>query len=275
MSGWRRWFPPDIRAEKTDRYTPSGTEPMTDAAQQEPVCVVAGVGPGNGEAFARQFAAQGYKVGLLSRRKDRIGALSAELRHSRAVVCDVTDAKSLENAFVEIETELGPVEVLIYNAGQAVWGDVESVTAAEFEEAWRVNTLGLFLAARQTIRGFTTCDLATTETSRGFRGAIVVVGATASLRGAAGTAAFAPAKAAQRSLTQSLARYLWPKGIHVSLIIIDGIVDSPGAREMFPGRPDQFFVKPTAVAKIALELVCQDPSAWSFEVEARPFAEKW
>ncbi len=238
---------------------------MADPVLRPPVCVVAGAGPGNGAAFAQRFAAEGYAVALLARSKDRTAALAAELPHARAFACDVSDAPSVEAAFAAVEAELGPAEVLIYNAGKGVWGDVERVTPAEFEEAWRVNTLGLFLAARRVIPRMTAAA----------RGAIVVVGATASLRGGAETAAFAPAKAAQRSLAQSLARRLWPMGVHVALIIIDGVVDGASTRRMFPDRTDDFFVKPAAVADIALALARQDRSAWSFEVEARPFGEKW
>jgi NADP-dependent 3-hydroxy acid dehydrogenase YdfG len=238
---------------------------MNDVIQTRPVCVVAGVGPGNGEAFARRFASEGYAVALLARRKDRIDGLARELPNTRAYACDLTDAASVEGAFAAFEAEVGPVDVLIFNAGKGVWGDVEHVTPAEFEEAWRVNALGLFLAARRVIPAMTAAK----------RGAILVVGATASLRGMVGTAAFASAKAAQRSLTQSLARNLWPKGIHVSLIIIDGVVGGPETRKMIPDKPDEFFVKPEAVADIALALVAQNRSAWSFEVEARPFSEKW
>ena len=238
---------------------------MNDALERRPVCVVAGVGPGNGEAFARRFATQGYSVALLARRKDRIEALAGELPNARAFACDVTDAASVQAALAAAEAELGQAEVLIYNAGKGVWGDVEQVKPADFEEAWRINALGLFLTARRVIPAMTAAG----------RGAIVVVGATASLRGMAGTAAFASAKAAQRSLTQSLARHLWPKGIHVALIIIDGVVGGPETRQRFSDKPDDFFVKPAAVADIALSLVRQDRSAWSFEVEARPFSEKW
>jgi NAD(P)-dependent dehydrogenase (short-subunit alcohol dehydrogenase family) len=238
---------------------------MSEAIPRRPVCAVAGVGPGNGEAFARRFAAEDYAVALLARRKDRIEALAAELANSRAFACDVTQPASVEAVFAAIEAELGPIEILIYNAGKGVWGDVETVTSADFEEAWRINALGLFLTARRVIPAMTAAG----------RGAIVVVGATASLRGMAGTAAFASAKAAQRSLAQSLARHLWPKGVHVSLIIIDGVVGGPDTRERFPGQPEDFFVKPAAVADIALALARQDRSAWSFEVEARPYAEKW
>ena len=238
---------------------------MSDASRTRPVCVVAGVGPGNGEAFARGFASQGYAVALLARRKDRIEGLAGELNNARAYACDLTNAVSLEGAFAAIEAELGAVEILIYNAGKGVWGDAERVTPADFEEAWRVNTLGLLLTARRVIPSMIAAQ----------RGAILVVGATASLRGMAGTAAFASAKAAQRSLAQSLARHLWPKGIHVSLIIIDGVVGGSETRAMFADKPEEFFVKPHAVAHIALALVAQDRSAWSFEIEARPFGERW
>lgn len=238
---------------------------MSEPVEHRPVCAIAGVGPGNGEAFARRFAAEGYCVALLARRKDRIEPLAAELPGARAFSCDVTDAASVEAAFAAVETEQGPVEALIYNAGKGVWGDVEKVTQADFEEAWRVNTLGLFLASRRVIPNMTASG----------RGGIVVVGATASLRGMAGTAAFASAKAAQRSLTQSLARHLWPKGVHVSLIIVDGVVGGAETRKMFSDKPDDFFVKPAAIADIAFALKRQERSAWSFEVEARPFGEKW
>jgi NAD(P)-dependent dehydrogenase (short-subunit alcohol dehydrogenase family) len=238
---------------------------MSKSVERRPVCAVAGVGPGNGEAFARRFAAEGYAVALLARRKERIEALAAELPNAGAFSCDVTDAGSVETAFAAIEAELGPVEVLIYNAGRGVWGDVETVTPEDFEEAWRVNTLGLYLTARRVIPAMTTAA----------RGAIVVIGATASLRGMAGTAAFASAKAAQRSLAQSLARHLWPRGVHVSLIIVDGVVGGLETRKMFSDRPDDFFVEPDAVADIGYNLPRQHSSAWSFEVEARPFSEKW
>jgi NADP-dependent 3-hydroxy acid dehydrogenase YdfG len=238
---------------------------MSESIRRRPVCAVAGVGPGNGEAFARRFAAEGYAVALLARSKERIEVLAAELPNASAFACDVTDAASVETAFAAAEEELGPVEVLIYNAGKGVWGDVETVTQDDFEETWRVNTLGLFLTARRVIPAMTTAA----------RGVIVVVGATASLRGMAGTAAFASAKAAQRSLAQSLARHLWPKGVHVSLIIVDGVVGGLETRKLFSDKPDDFFVKPDAVAGIAYALIRQDRSAWSFEVEARPFGEKW
>ena len=107
------------------------------------------------------------------------------------------------------------------------------------------------------------------------RGTIVFIGATASRRGGPRSAAFAPAKAAQRSLAESMARSLWPAGIHVALIVVDGVVDLPRTRKAMPDKPDSFFIKPDGVAETVFQLCAQEPSAWSFEVEARPSGETW
>lgn len=106
-------------------------------------------------------------------------------------------------------------------------------------------------------------------------GNIIVIGATSSRRGVARTAAFAPATAAQKSFTESIARHLWPKHIHVALIIVDGVVDLPRTREMMKDKPADFFISPDDLADVAFHLTTQPRSAWSFEVEARPFKENW
>jgi NAD(P)-dependent dehydrogenase (short-subunit alcohol dehydrogenase family) len=233
-----------------------------------PVCAVVGVGPGNGEAFARRFAADGYAIALMARRAELTGKLAAELLRARSYACDAADAASIEAAFAATRADLGDVDVLIHNAGSGggpIWGNVEEVTTEALESAWRINTLGLFLAARQAIPAM----------RRKGKGAIIVVGATASRRGAAGAAAFAQAKVGQRALAESMARHLWPAGIHVALIVVDGVVGGPVTRSRFTDRPDDFFIDPAGVAAIAADLVKQDRSAWSFEVEARPFKEKW
>ncbi len=235
------------------------------ANDKAPVCTVVGVGPGNGEAFARRFSAEGYALALLARGGDLTSRLASELPRAKAYACDVADAASVAAAFERIRAELGDVDVLIFNAGSGVWGSIEEVSPEDFERAWRTNAFGLFLAARQAIPAMR---------ARG-RGAIIVVGATASRRGVAGTAAFAPAKMAQRGLAESMARHLWPAGIHVALIVVDGVVGGPVTRSRFADRADEAFIAPAGVADIAARLVKQDRSAWSFEVEARPFAEKW
>ncbi len=235
------------------------------ANEKAPVCAVVGVGPGNGEALARRFSADGYAVALLARRGELTARLARELPRAEAYPCDTADAGSVDLAFKTIRADLGDVEVLVFNAGSGVWGTIEEVSAEDFERAWRVNTLGLFLTARQAIPAM----------RRRGQGAIIVVGATASRRGVAGTAAFAPAKMAQKGLAESMARHLWPAGIHVALIIVDGPVLSPAALARFPDLPEDALITPAGVADIAANLVRQDRSAWSFEVEARPYAEKW
>lgn len=229
------------------------------------VCAVVGVGPGNGAALARRFAADGYAVALLARSTKTTSELAGELPDARAFECDVGDAGSVARAFAAIRSELGEVDVLAFNAGSGVFGSLDDVTAADFEAAWRVNALGLLLVAKEIVPAMKEAQ----------SGAIVVIGATASRRGVPRTTAFAPAKAAQRSLCESLARQLGPSGIHVALIIVDGVVDLPRTREWMKDKPDEFFVRPSGVADLASFLVGQDRSAWTFEAEARPFAESW
>lgn len=231
----------------------------------KPVCAVLGVGPGNGAAIARRFVREDFRVALLSRSTDFSARLAAELGNARSYACDAADPESIKDAFGRIRGELGEVEVLVHNAGSGTWGTVENVSTADLEAAWRVNVLGAFAAAREVIPAMK---------QRG-QGSIVFIGATASRRGGAKAAAFAQAKAAQRSLAESLARHLWPAGIHVALVVIDGVVDLPRTRERMPDKPDSFFVKPDDVAATVYWLTQQPRSAWSFEVEARPFGEVW
>jgi NAD(P)-dependent dehydrogenase (short-subunit alcohol dehydrogenase family) len=233
--------------------------------KKKPVCAVVGVGPGNGAAFARRFAGEGYAVALLARKIEFANELASALPHARSFACDAGDVSSVEHAFAAVRADLGEVDVLVYNAGSGVWGNVEEVTAADFEMSWRVNSLGAFLTAKQVIPAM----------KQSKSGSIVFIGATASRRGNVKTAAFAPAKASQRSLAESMARYLWPLGIHVSLVIVDGVVDLATTRQRMPGKPDAFFIKPADVADTVFSLTQQKPSAWSFEVEARPFGETW
>jgi NAD(P)-dependent dehydrogenase (short-subunit alcohol dehydrogenase family) len=229
------------------------------------VCVVTGVGPGNGAAFTRKFAAEGYRVAMLARDAARLEALAREMPSARGYPTDVADAASVAAAFAGIRRDLGPVDVLVHNAGSGVFGDFLTVDAATLEQSWRVNTLGLFLCGREAV-----ADMR----PRG-AGAIVVVGATASLRGGAAFAAFAQAKAAQRALAQSMARTLGPSGIHVALVIVDGVIDIPATRRMLADRPDDFFLQPAAIADTVYHLATQDRSAWTFELDVRPFGEQW
>lgn len=238
---------------------------MSKTDENKRVCAVVGVGPGNGAAIARRFSREGYAVALMARSADLTEKLARELPGARPFTCDVADSASIERAFAMVRAEMGEVEALVYNAGSGSWGNVEDTSAADFEASWRVNALGAFVASKQVIAPM----------KKAGRGNIVFIGATASRRGNVKTAAFAPAKAAQRSLAESMARYLWPAGIHVSVIIVDGVVDLARTRAMMKDKPDSFFLKPDDLADTVFRVTEQPRSTWSFEVEARPFGETW
>lgn len=230
-----------------------------------PVCVIVGAGPGNGAAFARHFSRAGYKVALLARGQDGLDTLTREIAGTRAYAYDATDPADASRVFARIQEELGPPQTLIYNASTREFGDIDATTPDTFERAWRVNAYGCLLAAQQVIPAM----------RAGGSGSIIVIGATASLKGAAGFVAFASAKAAQRSLAQSLARRLGPEGIHVAYVIIDAMVDMPASRVMVPNAPDSFFARPDDIAESVYFLSRQPRSAWTFELDLRPFGESW
>ncbi|MGD9762202.1 MAG: SDR family NAD(P)-dependent oxidoreductase [Candidatus Binatia bacterium] len=231
----------------------------------EPVCVITGVGPGNGAAFTRRFVSAGYRIAMLARSTDFLREMEADVPAARGYPADVSDATSVAAVFAQIRDELGPVDALIHNAGSGSFTAFLDTNPEELERAWRVNALGLFLCGQEAVRDML---------PRG-RGTIIAIGATASLRGGANAAAFAAGKAAQRSLAQSMARGLGPRGVHVALVIIDGVIDTPRTRAAFAERPPDFFLKPEAIAETVYHVAHQDRSAWTFELDVRPFAEKW
>ncbi|MBC81224.1 MAG: short-chain dehydrogenase [Gammaproteobacteria bacterium] len=226
-----------------------------------PVCVIVGIGPKNGAAFARCFDRAGYRIALLSRTRSFSEGLAEELSEARAYTCDAAEPASVESAFAQVRSDLGVVDVLIYNAGNGSWKDVEEITPEEFEQGWRVNSLGALVSSQLIIP----------DMKAQAAGNIIFVGATASLRGRPNTAGFASAKAAQRSLAQSMAKHLGPQGIHVSLLIIDGGIDLPGATNAEQGKR----LDPDDIATLAYYLTTQPRSAWTFEVDVRPNQENW
>jgi NAD(P)-dependent dehydrogenase (short-subunit alcohol dehydrogenase family) len=230
---------------------------------RKPIAVVAGAGPGIGAALARRFAPD-YELALLARQPSTLEPL-AKIKGAHLFPCDLGSSSSVTSTFAAIRRDLGEVDTLLYNAGQGLFQELESTTAAQFEQLWRVNALGAFLCAQEVMTAMKTAGA----------GNIIFTGATASIRGGAKTAAFAASKAAQRSLAESLAKALWPAGIHIALVVVDGIVDTPRTRAMVPGKSDDFFVGTAGVAETVFQLCHQDRSAWSFQVEARPFAERW
>ena len=231
----------------------------------KPVCVIIGVGPGNGASFARKFAAGGYEVALCARNEAYLNELAADIAGTHVYPYDVCATDAATGVFDRIRQDLGPVAVLAYNAGTGDFINIDKTTVEGLQLAWEVNTRGLFVATQQVLP----------DMRKAGGGNIVVRGATASLRGGANAAPFASAKAAQRSLTQSMARHLGPEKIHVSYVIIDGVIDIPYIREMIPDKPAEFFLPPDAIADAVFYLTQQPQGAWTFELDVRPFGEKW
>jgi len=228
------------------------------------VCVIAGVGPGNGLSLGKRFARAGYSVVLLARSEARLQTIAEQVPGAATYACDVTDESAVTSTFEAIRTDIGGVDTLIYNAGAGIFGSVEDIDSVSFETGWRVNALGCFLCCRQVIPAM-----------KENGGNIVVIGATASKRGGARFAAFASAKAAQYNFAQSVARHLGPQGVHVSYIIIDGVIDIPRTRERFPDKDDSFFLQPDDIAETVYHVTQQPASTWTFEVDVRPAAENW
>lgn len=231
----------------------------------QPVCVVIGVGPGNGESLVRKFAHEGYRVAALARDRDRLEELLGDLEAVTLYSCDATDAEQVREVFDRIGDELGGVHTLLYNAGSGTWGGLLEVSPDQLEQAWRVNTSGLFLAARQVIPAMVEAG----------DGVIGVTGATASWRGKPNTTAFAQAKASQRILAESMARQFGPEGVHVFYYIVDGVIDTPRTREMMSDKPDDFFLDPDDIAESVYAAANQPRSAWTFEFDLRPYGEEW
>lgn len=229
------------------------------------VCVVVGVGPGNGAAIADRFAANGYQVALCARDKERLNEIAASIRGSTPFVYDVRDPQAAPGVFAQIRQQLGPIDVLVYNAGAGAFANIDDATPEDFQAAWEVNCRGLFLAIKEVLPDMRAAG----------GGNVVVIGATASVRGGANFAPFASAKAGQRGLVQSLARHLWPEKIHVAYVILDGVVNLRRTRQQMPGKPDEFFLEPSRIAESVYFLTRQDKQAWTFELDLRPFAEKW
>jgi NAD(P)-dependent dehydrogenase (short-subunit alcohol dehydrogenase family) len=230
-----------------------------------PVCLVAGVGPGTGAAVARRFAKGGYRVALVARNAKRLDELGAAIPASRAFVADLSDPAQARDVGERVGQELGPVEVLVHNAPYGIFGEFHEITPERFERAFRTNAVSLLALAQAVTPAMI---------ERG-RGAVIVTGNTSARRGKANFAGFAPTKAAQRILAESMARALGPRGVHVAYVVVDAVIDVPWTREAFADRPDEFFAQPDAIAETIYFLAHQERSAWSFEVDLRPFGEAW
>jgi|DEB0MinimDraft_10_1074344.scaffolds.fasta_scaffold57578_2 NAD(P)-dependent dehydrogenase (short-subunit alcohol dehydrogenase family) len=227
---------------------------MSDAKQ---IAVIVGAGPGLGFATAKRFAAAGMTSVLVSRGAERLNDLASQIDGAVAYPCDATDETAVETMFDDIESKHGPVEVLVYNPGGGFGRTpVVEQTAERFRAVWEFTAFGGFLNARAA---------ATRMLTRG-QGTILFTGATASLRGGKGFAAFASGKFALRALAQSMARELGPEGIHVTHINIDGMIgDSDDGSKLAPDD----------IAETYYGLYKQAKSNWTQELDIRPWTENF
>jgi len=232
--------------------------------RSERVAIVAGVGPGLGAALVRKLAQESCRVGMFARSPDFIGKLASELGSSAlAVPTDISDSKQVAAGFRKVRERLGAVEILIAHASDSLGEGLVKTTPDEFERSWRVAAFGAFLCAREAV----------TDILKRRAGAIIFTGATSSVRGRAGAVAFSSAKFAVRGLAQSLAAELWPKGIHVAHVIIDGVIDTRRVRKTYKPSANDPMLQPDAIADVYWHLIQQDRSAWSLEIDLRPNKE--
>lgn len=222
--------------------------------------LIVGAGPGLGAALARRFAREGLQVGVAARDTARLAPLASQTR-GKAFAVDVSDPTAIVSLFEAVDRELGPPDVVVFNPSARLRGPIVELAGDEVRRAVLTTALGGFHVAQEAARRMV---------PRG-HGAILFTGASASVKGYARSAPFAMGKFALRGLAQSLARELHPQGVHVGHVVIDGAIRADGRPE--PGdRPDSH-LDPAAVADAYWQFLSQDRSAWSWEIELRPWVE--
>ena len=235
--------------------------------------LVIGAGDATGGAIARRFAREGYIACVTRRTADKLEPLVAQIRadggQAHGFGSDARKEDDMVGLVEQIERDIAPIEVAVFNIGANVRFGITDTTTRVYTKVWEMACLGGFLMGRETAK---------VMLPRG-RGTIIFTGATASLRGREGFAAFAGAKHALRALAQSMARELWPKGIHVAHPIIDGAIDTEFIRSNFPERyamkDQQGIVNPDSIAEAYWQIHQQPRDAWTHEPELRPWLEAW
>ena len=235
--------------------------------------LIIGAGDATGGAIARRFAREGFVACVTRRTADKLEPLVQSIKDSGGQAhgfgSDARDEAAVIELVAKIEREIAPIEVAVFNIGANVRFNVTDTTERVYRKVWEMAALAGFLVGRESARAML---------PRG-RGTIIFTGATASLRGGAGFAAFAGAKHALRALAQSMARELGPEGIHVAHVVIDGAIDTPFIRETFPERyalkEKAGILDPEAIAENYWQLHLQPRSAWTHELDLRPWMEPW
>ncbi len=224
--------------------------------------LIVGAGPGLSASLARLFAAHGIKVALAARSIEKLGALTQETG-ARAFACDATKRDEVEKLFASVEAAYGAPDAVVYNASYRTRGPLLDLDPAEVAKSIEVSAFAGFLVAQAAVKRMLPTG----------RGALMFTGASASVKGYAQSAPFAMGKFALRGLAQSLARELSPRGIHVAHVVIDGGIRSE-RRPPSPDKPDAL-LDPDAIAATYWAVMQQDRSAWSHEVDVRPWVESF
>ena len=241
------------------------------------VALVIGAGDATGGAIARRFAKGGYTVCATRRSLDKLQPLlrqiEAEGGKAHGFASDARKEEEVVALVEQIESTIGPIEVLVFNIGANVPSSILDETARKYFKIWEMACLGGMLNGREVAKRMVARE------GEGHKGTIIFTGATASLRGSANFAAFAGAKHALRALAQSMARELGPRGIHVAHTLIDGAIDTDFIRENFPQRyalkAQDGILNPDHIAENYWMLHCQPRDAWTHELDLRPWSEKF
>jgi NAD(P)-dependent dehydrogenase (short-subunit alcohol dehydrogenase family) len=233
---------------------------MTDTPYR--TALIVGVGGGLSASVARTFAKAGMKIALAARRVADLAALAKDVG-GEAFACDATKRGDVVRLFGEVERAYGAPDVVVYNASYRTRGAFIDLDPAEVEKTLAVSVFGGFLVAQEAAKRMLPHK----------HGAILFTGASASVKGYAQSAPFAMGKFALRGLAQSMARELSPQGIHVAHIVIDGGIRSPSRADP-PDKPDSM-LDPDAIAQTYLDLLRQRRSAWAWEIELRPWVERF
>ena len=241
--------------------------------QRKPVALVVGAGDATGSAISRRFAQEGYVACVTRRSADRLQALVDSIvaagGEAHGFGCDARKEDEVVALIADIESRIGDIEVFVFNIGANVPCSVLEETARKYFKIWEMACYAGFLNGQAVAQ----------RMAQRRRGTIIFTGATASLRGAANFAAFAGAKHALRALAQSMARELGPLNVHVAHVIIDGAIDTAFIRDNFPAvyarRSDDGILAPDHIADAYWFLHSQPRDAWTFELDLRPWSERW
>jgi len=249
------------------------TDPETSTVNaRQDVALIIGAGDFLGGAIAQRFGREGYHA-VITRRRGDLNAVADRIRAEGGQVSafhsDARDEQQLKTLVEDVESNIGPIAVCVFNVGGNVRFSVQDTSSRVYRKVWEMCAFAGFLTAREV----------SARMLERKSGSIIFTGATASLRGAAGFSAFAGGKHALRALAQSLAREIGPLGVHVAHVVIDGPIDTKSTRELFPAwfeeRPQDGVMQPDDLAEIYWHLHSQPRTAWTFETDVRTYVEPW